>query len=123
MRTILALCGLTLVGGGYFIWRAMQVPTQYGAFIGAPKASVTELVERPKEFLGKTVAVEGTIRQQCKAMGCFFYLPSGKELLRVDLEPIAMTAPMREGHTARVEGQIAAHGDGYQLVASGVEFN
>ena len=123
MRKILALCGLILVAGTFLIWRAMQLPAHFGTFTGAPKTSAADLVERPKEFLGKTVLVEGTVRQQSKTMGCFFFFASGKDLLRVELESIAIKAPMREGHTARVEGQIVPYGDGYQLFASAVEFN
>ena len=122
MRTILAICGLTLLAGGFFVWRATQLPTRYGAFIGAPRAAVADLIAEPKDFLGKTVAVEGTISQQCKAMGCFFFFEAGKSALRIELQEIAMNAPMREGRGARVEGQIVPYGDGYQLFASGVEF-
>ena len=122
MRTIFAICGLILVVGVLFAWRSMQMPTHYGTFTEAPKANVEDLVERPKDFLGKTVSVEGTVREQCKTMGCYFFMPSGTKMLRVELNEIAMNAPMREGHQARVEGQIVPYGDGYQLFASAVEF-
>jgi hypothetical protein len=55
-------------------------------------------------------------------MGCFFFLRSGKGTLRVDLQEIAMKAPLREGRTARVEGQVVPYNGGYQLYASAVEF-
>src|SRR5436305_7900761 len=122
MRTIFALCGLILVVGVLFAWHSMQMPTHYGAFTGAPKAELADLIERPKEFSGKTVSVEGTVREQCKTMGCYFFMPSGTKTLRVELEEIAMNAPMREGHQARVEGQMVPYSDGYQLFASAVEF-
>jgi hypothetical protein len=122
MRTIFILCGVILVAGAVFAWRSMQMPTKYGAFTGAPKANVADLIERPKDFLGKTVSVEGTVREQCKTMGCYFFMPSGTKMLRVELNEIAMNAPMREGHQARVEGQMVPYGDGYQLFASAVEF-
>lgn len=122
MRTIFSLCGLILVVTAVFAWRSMQMPTHYGAFTGAPKADVADLIERPKTFLGRTVAVEGPVREQCKTMGCYFFLLAGTKTLRVELQEIAMKAPMREGHQARVEGQIVPYGDGYQLFASAVEF-
>ena len=122
MRTIFILCGLILVVGGVFAWRLMEMPTHYGTFTGAPQVDVADLVERPKEFLKKTVSVKGTVRQQCKTMGCYFFMPSGTKMLRVELQPIAMKAPMREGHQARVEGQMVPYGDSYQLFASAVEF-
>jgi hypothetical protein len=122
MRTILILCALILAGAGVFTWRALRTPTRFGTFNGAPTVEVAALVDSPKSFLGKAVAVNGIVREQCKAMGCFFSLVAGSKTLRVELQDIAMTAPMREGHPARIEGHIFPYGDAYQLVANAVEF-
>jgi len=122
MRTILTLCALIALAGGYFTYRATRVPLHYGEFTGAPAVPVSKLVETPKDFLGKAVATEGTVSQQCKSMGCYFFFPSGTKTLRVELKDIAMTAPMREGRAARVEGQIVPYDDGYQLYANAIEF-
>ena len=122
MKTILVLCALTLVVGAALIWRAMRLPSHYGTVTGAPKAEVADLIDRPKEFLHKTVTLEGIVRQQCTTMGCFFFFQSGNNTLRVELQEIAMNAPRRNGRPARVEGQIVPYGDGYQFVASAVEF-
>ena len=122
MRTIFALCAVTLVLGGALIWKATRRPSHYGAFIGVPKVEVAALIEQPKDFLHKTVAIQGTVREQCTTMGCFFFFRSGKSMLRVDLQEITMTAPARNGYAARVEGQIVPYGDGYQFAASAVEF-
>src|SRR6266853_1014868 len=115
MRTILVLCALTLVLGSALVWKAMRLPSHYGAFTGAPKAEVADLVGRPKEFLHKTVTIEGTVRQQCTTMGCYFFFFSGKNMLRVELQEIAMNAPRRNGHLARVEGQIVPFDGGHQV--------
>lgn len=122
MRTILALCALSLVIGAVLIWQWVSLPNNYGAFTGAPKAEVADLIDRPKEFLHTTLAIEDTVRKQCTTMGCYFFFVSGEKVLRVDLEQITMVAPRRNGHRARVEGQIVPYGDGYQFVASAVEF-
>ncbi len=122
MRTILGLCAAILAIGAVLIWRGTQLPTHYGDFTGAPKTAVADLIERPKEFLDKVVLVEGEIREQCKTMGCYFFFHSGDKMLRVDLEQIAMNAPMREARPVRVEGQLVPFDHGYQLVASAVEF-
>ena len=122
MRTIIALCLVILAAGGIFAWRAMQLPARYGTFAGFPRVQVADLIERPKDFLGKPVSVEGTVREQCKTMGCYFSMPWGKKMLRVELQSIAMNAPKKEGRHARVEGQMVLYGDGYQLFASAVEF-
>jgi len=62
------------------------------------------LIAEPKSFLGKTVEIQGKIADQCKTMGCYFFFRSGHDTLRVDLQEVAMTAPMMDGRTARVEG-------------------
>jgi hypothetical protein len=123
MKTILTICALTLVAGALLAWHATRLPSRFGSFTGAPHAKVADLVERPKEFLHHTVAIEGQVREQCTAMGCFFSFLSGKKTLRVDLQEIAMNAPRRNGHVARVEGQVVPYGDGFQFLASAVEFN
>ena len=122
MRIILGLCAAILAIGAVLVWRGTQLPTLYGSFTGAPKAAIADLIERPKEFLDKAVLVEGEVRQQCKTMGCYFFFISGDTMLRVDLEQIAMNAPMREGRPVRVEGQLVPFDHSYQLVASAVEF-
>lgn len=122
MKTILSLCTVILVVAAGLGWRAMQTPTKFGEFTGASKVRVEDLIERPKEFLGKTVRLEGKIRDQCKAMGCFFFFVAGEKTLRIDLQQVAMTAPMNEGRAATAEGQLETFGDGYQLVANAVEF-
>jgi len=122
MKAILAICALTLVVASVLIWRTVRLPTHYGEFTGAPKAEVADLVQRPKDFLHKTVSIEGQVRNQCTTMGCYFFFLSGKNMLRIELADIAMNAPRRNGHSARVEGQIVPYGDGYQFLASAVEF-
>jgi uncharacterized protein YdeI (BOF family) len=122
MKTILILCGVTLAVTSALIWRAAAKPTRFGALTGAPRAEVAALVDRPKDFIGKTVSVEGTITEQCKAMGCNFNFRDGSKSLRVDLQDIAMTAPMHEGKPALVEGQLIPRGEEFQLYATGVEF-
>jgi hypothetical protein len=123
MRIILAICVSILIAGGVVIWKATRWPGQFGTFTEAPLAEVTALVERPTEFMGKAVAVTGIVREQCKTMGCFFYLQDGNRKLRIDLEDIAMNAPRKEGHTAHVEGRIVPYGDGFQLFATAVRFD
>ena len=122
MKIILTLCTLTLVVIGVLVWRVAAKPSRFGAFAGAPRVEVAKLIAAPKEYTGKLVAVEGTITQQCKSMGCYFFFRSGKDTLRVDVQEVAMTAPMREGRISRVEGQVMPYNDGYQFYASAVEF-
>ena len=122
MKKIFAICGLTLLIASIFIWRAVAKPTRFGTFSGAPKTEVAVLIAEPKAYVGKTLQVEGVVSEQCKAMGCFFFFKAGKDQLRVDIQEVAMTAPMREGRKARVEGQVVPYDKGYQFYATAVEF-
>lgn len=122
MKTIFGICALIVVVAAGFLWRAAARPKQFGAFSRAPRAAVEAIIANPKAYSGRVVEIEGVISEQCKAMGCYFFFRSGKETLRVDIQDIAMTAPMREGRKARVEGQTVPYNDGYEFVASAVEF-
>jgi hypothetical protein len=122
MKTIFALCGLILLVGGWFYYQSTRLPDKAGVFTGAPKATVAELTAKPKAFLKKTVTVEGVVTEQCTSMGCYFFFHEGKDILRVDLQDIAMNAPRKNGHHVLVEGQMVKYGDGFQLWASAVEF-
>jgi len=122
MKKILVLCILTAAIVTAVVWRAVAQPTRFGAFTAAPKTEIVKLIAQPASFLGKTVEIEGTITEQCKTMGCYFFFRSGKDSLRVDLQEVAMKAPMKEGHAVRVEGQMVPYDGGYQFYASAVEF-
>ncbi len=123
MRTILIFGALILVVGGMLLWRTLRLPSEYGRFTGAAKIEATDLVDNPQQFQRKMLRVEGEVRDQCTSMGCYFFFRSGKKMLRVDLQEITMNAPRRNGRIARVEGQVVPFGDGYQFVASAVEFD
>jgi hypothetical protein len=107
MRTIFAICAVILLIGGVFVWRAMQLPDRFGEFAGGKEVAVEELIARPQEFTGRMLLVRGTVREQCKTMGCYFFFPASNGKLRVELKDIAMDAPMREGRPARVEGRLS----------------
>jgi hypothetical protein len=122
MKKIFALCIVTAAIIAGLVWRAAVGPSHFGEFTDASQVQVADLAGQPYAYLGKTVEVEGTIAEQCKTMGCYFFFRSPKGSLRVDLQEIAMTAPMREGHSARVQGQLVPYDGGYQLSANAVEF-
>ena len=122
MKTIITLCVVALGLVSYFSWRSMRMPDHFGSFTDTPTVEVADLIERPQDFLKKTVTISGVVRDQCTTMGCFFFFLSEKGRLRVDLEQIAMNAPRRGGRVARVEGQIVPYDHSYQFLASAVEF-
>lgn len=123
MKGIFALCAVILVVVSVAVYRAAGPASIYGVFENAPAVEMSSLIERPKDFMSKTVALSGVITKQCTTMGCFFFFEAGGKTLRVDLAEIAMTAPKnKNGRKARVEGRMVPFGDGYQLWASAVEF-
>lgn len=122
MKKILLLCALIVVIAATSLWRAAARPARFGSFTGAPQADVASVIADPKAYLSRTVELDGVISEQCKSMGCFFFFHSGTDTLRIDLQEIAMTAPMREGRKARVEGATVPYNGGYEFFASAVEF-
>ncbi len=72
MKSILAICAVTLLLGAFFAWKAFRAPSVYGELTKATVIPLADLVQHPKEFAGKTVATEGRISEQCQSMGCFF---------------------------------------------------
>ena len=106
MKTILIFGALILVVGGMLLWRTLRLPSEYGKFTGAPKVEVADLIDNPQQFQRKMIRLEGEVRDQCTTMGCYFFFRS-----------------RRNGRIARVEGQVVPYGDGYQFVASAVEFD
>ena len=122
MKQILILCLLSAVAMTAVVWRAAAKPNRFGTFSDAQKVQVADVIAAPASFLGKNIEVEGTVSEQCKTMGCYFFMPGANGKLRVELQEIAMNAPTREGHQARVEGQLEPYDSGYQLFASAIEF-
>jgi len=122
MKTIFTLCAISVAITAGLIWHATRLPTEYGVFSGVEQVTVVDLIEKPASYLHKTLTIEGIVREQCTTMGCYFFFLEGNKKLRVDIQEVAMTAPRKNGHKARVEGQVVPYGDGYQFVASAVEF-
>jgi hypothetical protein len=123
MRTIFIACGIILVAGLTWLLISLRVPNHFGAaFTNAPKAQVADLLDRPKDFLGKQVTLEGKVNDQCPLTGCFFYFPVGNKKLRIELGDLAQTIPKRPGAPVTVEGQLAPIGDSYQFLGTAAEF-
>lgn len=123
MKVIFAVCGVILVAGGVLLWQWMHEPVIFGEFTHAPKAEIIDVINHPQDYLHKTVALEGEVAKQCTTMGCYFFFVVGAQELRVDLAEIAMNAPRgRDGRPVRVEGRTVPYDQGYQFMASAVEF-
>lgn len=123
MRTILIICGLIIAAGIAWLVISLKTPNHYGAaFSGAPRVEVEALLERPTEFLGRQVSIEGKVADQCPTTGCFFYFYSGNKKLKIELGDLAQKIPKRRGASVLVEGQLVAFGESYQFLGTAAEF-
>lgn len=75
------------------------------------KTEVTAIIEKPADFEGKKVLVEGTIVDVCEMRGCWIDIAAaeGYEKIRVKVEDGVIVFPMEaKGKTALVEGEVYA---------------
>ena len=84
-------------------------------------ASVSTLVDRSAEFVGREVIVEGKIVQECGS-GCWFNLKDATGIVFVDLAPNNMTIPQKIGAKAKVYGTVNIKNGITYIVGRKVEF-
>lgn len=75
------------------------------------KTDVKALIEKPAEFDGKKVLVEGTIVDVCESRGCWIDIAAaeGYDKIRVKVDDGVIVFPMEaKGKTALVEGEVYA---------------
>ena len=86
--------------------------TTYGAGVTVAEATpVDALAAAPDEWAGKTVRVEGTVREVCPMAGCWLTLvpeTAGGEPLRVKVKDGEIVFPLSaRGRRAAAEGKVA----------------
>lgn len=75
------------------------------------KTDVKNILEKPAEFEGKKVLVEGTIVDVCEMRGCWIDIAAaeGYDKIRVKVDDGVIVFPMEaKGKTALVEGEVYA---------------
>lgn len=84
--------------------------TKYGKEIELKETTkISMILEKPADFLGKKVLVEGTILNVCPNMGCWLDLSSEveNEKIRVKVTDGEIVFPIEaKGKTALVEGEV-----------------
>lgn len=91
----------------------------YGETITTQSATlIDDLINKSKDFIGKTVKVEGQIVNECPG-GHWFYLKGDKEIIYVTLSGFIL--PQRVGKTAVVEGSLIDNNGTPALLGKGVE--
>jgi len=93
---------------------AAAAVTRHGAPIASKAApvAVSALLDKPAQYEGKTVLVEGTVRSACTRKGCWMELARGADKktqgCRVTFKDYGFFVPTDSaGATARVEGVVA----------------
>jgi len=75
------------------------------------RVAISKITSDPVSFLGKTVAVEGTVVRVCRTRGCWMELSSDRdyETFRVKVDDGVIVFPMSAiGKVATVQGEIEA---------------
>ncbi|PLX43794.1 MAG: hypothetical protein C0609_07200 [Deltaproteobacteria bacterium] len=75
------------------------------------RVPISRITSDPASYLGKTVAVEGTVVRVCRTRGCWMELAGDKEYetFRVKVDDGVIVFPMSSiGRVATVQGEIEA---------------
>jgi len=86
----------------------------------APTVTVQEVLGSPEKFEGKTVSLEGEIKEVCPS-GCWFFVENENTELYVNIGPSGFAIPNKTGHKVKVEGEIKNHKGTMMLIGKGVE--
>lgn len=105
--TLAVLAALTLTVTLAF---AGDAPAQrYGAKVTAKKpVNIGQLAQAPEKFKGKTVRLEGTVKDVCQGMGCWIEVqdPSGASFLAKSLDESVLVPKDCKGRKVVVQGVV-----------------
>jgi hypothetical protein len=126
MKVILILCGLILAGAvtAFFVLRPKSNACICGENLrGLEPAALAQVIGKPEDFLKKDIKIEGTVVRQCPHCTCWLLVrdAAGHEL-RVEAGDLGHPVPYRPGRNVVVEGRLIRYGEGYEFVATAVEF-
>ena len=82
---------------------------------------ISEILGNPKNYDGKTVAVQGKIVSECGS-GCWFTLQDGNAVIYIDLAPNNLVIPQKKGSNAKVIGKVIKEGSDVYMIGSKVDF-
>jgi len=82
---------------------------------------ISDILQNPKTYDGKTVTITGKIVSECGS-GCWFTLQDGNAVIYIDLAPNNMVIPQKKGSSAKVIGKVIREGSDVYMVGSRVDF-
>lgn len=107
MYKIISLSMLFLM---FFVSLIAEDAKNYGEKISSiEKTNISEIIDKPENFIGQKVLVEGTVVNVCAKRGCWIELASEKEFetIRVKVQDGVIVFPMEaKGKKALVEGEV-----------------
>lgn len=93
-----------------FLLPSLALAAVYGAGVGGGRVlSVSEVLDKPSEHVGKVVVVEGTIVDVCAARGCWLELAGDKpgQKLKIKVEDGVIVFPLEaRGKKGKVQGKL-----------------
>lgn len=96
---------------------------KYGAGVDpqAPLVTVKD-VHMDTSLQGKLVNLEGEIISQCQSPEkCWYFMQDATGRIFVNLKPANLSLPAAIGKKSKVTGTVLKTGDGFQVVAQGVQ--
>jgi hypothetical protein len=95
----------------------MAGPASYGTGVSVPDTTpLTRVLERPADFAGKTVKVEGVVTAVCSEMGCWMALaPEGAPNATADAKAKTLLIKVEEGVVV-----LPVSAKGHRAAAQGV---
>ena len=94
----------------FFVSLIAEDSKKYGEKItSTEKTNISEIINKPENFVGQKVLVEGTVVNVCAKRGCWIELASDKEFetIRVKVQDGVIVFPMEaKGRKALVEGEV-----------------
>lgn len=95
---------------------------RYGSGIDTGSAQIkVKDIFLDRNYIGRTVTLEGSIASQCGSNGCWFVLRDDTGQIFVNLAPNNMTIPPRMNKLAKVTGTVYPVQGELQVIAQGVE--
>jgi hypothetical protein len=104
---------------------SLSEPQKYGAGVSIEAVTpLNAIIEKPAEFAGKTVRVEGTVTAVCTHEGCWMTLaPEGQTdapTLRLKVDDGVIVFPVTAiGKKAVAQGVVEQAGTSWQIEATG----
>lgn len=104
-HAIISLLYLSLVTAG-----TLAEAKTFGAGVTLPKMTqVSDIMNNPKEYVGKTVKIKGLVVDVCAKRGCWLYISGDKpfQKIQIKVDDGVIVFPMSaRGKVATVEGVV-----------------